>query len=215
MHPSVKISVESKRGCGYRKIGGKYLVGRGPPIRCGRLPIPLKVCPCCGTGFKPARGWTWVDAERLILACLKDVPCYAPLAECAHCVINQIVSRGLLATDNSQDLKAGLIWIGKRFYPTIGHFIIEAEEMGISRRLNSIPRDFKIGETFVLLAHRKVIAEYPQQDDGSTREPEFSPGIFRIWKPDAIEVVVDENVTDKQVDGYLKRGWKPVLVKHD
>ena len=51
--------------------------------------------------------------------------------------------------------KAGLLWIGEQFYPTPGEFTREAEELGISRRISAVPRDFKLGETWVLFAHRK------------------------------------------------------------
>ncbi len=59
------IKNESKRGCGYRKQGGLYLMAGGPSAECGKLPLELTVCPCCGAGIKPARGWTWVNAEAL------------------------------------------------------------------------------------------------------------------------------------------------------
>ena len=62
---------ESKRGCGYRKPGGFYLVNDAPGQPCGRLPIPLTCCPCCGTGIKYARGITWIDPAPL----LKDRDC--------------------------------------------------------------------------------------------------------------------------------------------
>ena len=60
------MAVEAKRGCGYRKVGGLYLVSDGLGIPCDRLPITLEVCPCCGAGIKPARGWTWVDVPTLV-----------------------------------------------------------------------------------------------------------------------------------------------------
>jgi hypothetical protein len=33
----------------------------------------------------------------------------------------------------------------------------EAARMGVSRRITAVPRDFKVGETWVLLGHRKAI----------------------------------------------------------
>ena len=62
---------EGKRGCGYRKPGGFYLVCDAPGQPCGRLPIPLTSCPCCGTGIKYARGVTWIDPSPV----LKDTKC--------------------------------------------------------------------------------------------------------------------------------------------
>ena len=33
----------------------------------------------------------------------------------------------------------------------------EASKMGVSRRITAVPRDFVVGETWVLLGHRKAI----------------------------------------------------------
>lgn len=39
------MAVETKRGCGYRKIGGLYLVAGNLSEPCDRLPWPLHVYP--------------------------------------------------------------------------------------------------------------------------------------------------------------------------
>jgi hypothetical protein len=67
---NIETRVESKRGCGYRKPGGLYLVSGGFAKTCYKLPIGLTVCPCCNQGIKPARGFTWISAEFI-----KDSPC--------------------------------------------------------------------------------------------------------------------------------------------
>jgi hypothetical protein len=41
------MAVEPKRGCGYRKVGGIYLVSGGEGRPCGCLQIPLHTCPSC------------------------------------------------------------------------------------------------------------------------------------------------------------------------
>lgn len=52
------MAVESKRGCGYRKVGGMYLVGGVISAPCDRLPYPLNVCPVCNQGIKVGRAFT-------------------------------------------------------------------------------------------------------------------------------------------------------------
>jgi len=47
------------RGCGWRKPGGLYLKSSSMFSTCGKLPLEIEVCSCCGAGIKPARGWTW------------------------------------------------------------------------------------------------------------------------------------------------------------
>jgi len=113
----------------------------------------------------------------------------------------------------SQEIgQAGLIWIGESHYPTVRHFQEEAERMGISRRIRSVPKDFVLGETYILLAHKKAIineGEVPEY----IGEVEYSPGIFRIFRPTRIEVIVDGTEDDDVIEGYLKRGLVPVLIE--
>src|SRR5256885_1602330 len=62
----MRVSVEGARGCGYRKEGGLYLVSGELSEPCPLLPFETSVCPTCGEGVKPARGFTWVDGEKFI-----------------------------------------------------------------------------------------------------------------------------------------------------
>jgi hypothetical protein len=105
--------------------------------------------------------------------------------------------------------RAGLLWIGEKFYPIVADFSLEAEMDGISRRITQVPRGFVAGETWVLLAHRKAIVG-PYEIG---QEPTFTPGIFRVFRPERIEVVVDGTEPDEVIEGYLKRGLTPVCVQ--
>lgn len=53
--------------------------------------------------------------------------------------------------------KAGLMWVGEKFYKTPEVFVAEGVTMGFSKRIKAVPRGFKVGETYVLLAHPKAI----------------------------------------------------------
>lgn len=74
---------EIKRRCGYRKVGGTYLVGECSPSPCDRLPIPVGLCPVCGQGVEFSRGWTQISPDRLLshheapAGCLCDDTCPA------------------------------------------------------------------------------------------------------------------------------------------
>lgn len=185
---------EGPRGCGYRKGGGTYLVSEGEMVPCGKLPLVLDVCPCCGAGIKPSRGWTWVNPQRLF----KDVECaFAgdleenPPMGCSGCPLDILPDT------------AGLLWIGEKFYSTPGKFSAEAAKMGVSRRLARVPRDFKVGETLVLLAHRK----------GTKVDGEDKPAIFSAFRPTAIEYIVKGTETDEELDKLEKRGFTLIKIK--
>jgi len=200
MHPGIRIATESARGCGWRKTGGLYLVGEDLAAPCGRMPIPLTMCPCCGHAAiaRPARGWTWVDADKL----LEGAPeCKAPKRICGRCMLNAAHAWAIG--------KAGLIWVGEEFYRNVSDFETEIAKMGVSRRITNVPRGFIVGETYVLLAHRKAVM---WQSPAMGQEPKFAPGIFRIWKPQRIEIIVTGEEPDEVIDDYIKRGLSPVKI---
>ncbi len=187
----IETRIDSERGCGWRKPGGKYLVGGELCRPCGKLPMPLERCPCCDEGIKPSRGWTWIGAAALIgvghcsgsFGC-ETIPPKCPLFEPPEL--------------------AGLLWIGEKFYDCPEAFIQETYQHGISRRISQIPHGFRVGETLVLLAHRKVLF-------GSAREGK--PGIFGAFIPRAIEYVVHGQETPAELERLVKQGCTLVKVE--
>lgn len=186
MNAHIKISYEKKRGCGYRKQGGLYLVSMGPGMPCGRLPIPLDVCPCCGNGIKPSRGWTWVNGTALVAG-----------HECASSRCD------LCPLGSAAPGRVGLLWIGEQFYPRPDDWTREAQRMGVSRRIAAVPLDFELGETWIWVAHRRAITNA----DGS-----FTAGVFHCFKPQRIEVIVSGDEPDDEIERLVKRGLTPVKV---
>ena len=54
--PNIITLVEGPRGCGYRKECGYYMMlPHFKAESCGKLPLPLEQCPCCGQGIKFSR----------------------------------------------------------------------------------------------------------------------------------------------------------------
>lgn len=172
-----------RRGCGFRKPGGLYLVCDGPSAPCGKLPIPLEICPTCSGGIHFCRGWTWVNGTALAAqnTCV--------MGECPACPLGGPIGR------------CGLLWIGEKFYKTPSDWTHEAFEQGVSRRLATVPHGFEIGKTWVLVAHKKCI----QNSDGS-----YTPGIFHAFRPTAIEYVVLGTETETELEALVKRGITPV-----
>lgn len=205
MHLAIKIVTEGQRGCGYRdEPGAMYLRYDGPGRGCGKLPIPLAVCPVCGEGIRPSRAPRLLqEPEKL----WQNLPCKGG-AQCYTCPL----------ADGQRIGPALLIWVGERYYPTSDDFDREADRMGISRRITAAPRDFVLGESWVLLAHRKAIPlpAIPEEvGDFATfmQEQHYDPGIFRLFRPTRIEVIVTGEEPDDVIEDYLKRGLTPVLVQ--
>lgn len=201
------MAVEAKRGCGFRKIGGLYLVGGGVGVPCDRLPFELTVCSCCGQGIKQARGWTWINVAKFFQGAhvwqeneIAPRPCGCAHGFCPLC--NRPESMG----------KAGLLWIGTKFYKTPDLFVKEGVELGFSRRIKAVPQGFKVGETWVLLAHGSAIDRVIPTDGLSTQH-EFKPGIFYVWLPQRLEKIVLESTRGtEEIDALEKRGITPVFV---
>ena len=210
--------VEKKRGCGFRKVGGLYLCSDGPTDSCHRLPFPLDICPTCKHGIKQSRGWTWIAPKLFEPSCEPEdrtVNLHRPANElhCAFCVICRPIIKG----------EFGLLWIGERFYKTPEDFLRESREMGVSRRIHKVPRNFKLGETWVLFAHAKAIPATsrpagvnPETGAILHLEVEAQPGIFEVVRPTRLELLVKESdSTDEKRAELSKKGITPIVVPDD
>jgi hypothetical protein len=179
-------------------------VGSGGGIACDRLPIAIEICKCCGQGIKQTRGWTWVDIAGLVggdhkISIAHGEPEVTPCGcqpFCPLCKNTASMGRG------------GLLWIGTQFYSSVEMFEAEVKALGVSRRITTLPRDFKLGETWVLLAHPKGVIK-PCGD----LQAKYVPAIFRVWKPERIERIYKESQRDSEaVQADIKRGITPVFV---
>lgn len=198
----IQVRHDRERGCGWRKPRGLYLVSGGLAAPCGALPVPLCRCPVCGNGIKPTRGWTWVDAGALLAPAV--ALCGGPSASnpsrggdapsCGRCPLARLTGRH------------GLLWIGGQYYANVDDFKAEVLTQGVSRRIVAVPKDFRLGETWVLLAHREAMAGA----DGK-----MQPAIFQAFKPIAIEYVVKGDETAEEIEQLEKRGLTPVTIERD
>lgn len=216
----VTVSVEGKRGCGYRKKGGLYLIGEGIALPCKLLPKELTVCPTCGAGIKFSRGWTKINPRALFALKKADEAIARDMnrAVCPPCP-HDFCPGPRWALEE----RAGLMWVGAKFYPTLEDFIQEAEKVGISKRIKSVPREFEIGKTWVLLAHIKAYRRPCPKIDLEGHSKVFcklcdngfiySPGIFYAFNPKRVEKVVDEETPKEEIKKLEDRGITPVIVK--
>lgn len=215
----VEISFESKRECGFRKPGkdgvGIYLRGASKYENCERLPFLLDVCPCCGSGFSPTRGFTWINPMTL----------FDPYTEpkCVNVHFDPMWGTEYKSNDthnheacwlcNPELLgsKAGLIWIGEQHYDSPQKFVMEAETMGISRKISAIPNGFQIGEHAIFLAHRKTV--YLTEASGKEKLG-WQPGVFMAFKPTCVDLVIDDpnKVPNKAIEIAKRLGKDNVRI---
>lgn len=214
----IKTVQDAERGCGWRKEGGFYMMGGGESAHCDRLPLGLEICPVCSSGIKVSRGYTWINPAEFIKHSIqmgKAKPC--ELKHCGSCPLG-----GAAVT------RAGLFWIGEQFYPDPRDFSQEAAILEISRRIQSIPTGFKVGETWIFLAHRKTFSETCEPCIGTGFDQvsnnkkcdvchgegkNYRAGIFHAFRPDRIEYIVKGDESDEYLDKLIERGITPVRVE--
>jgi|SRR5580658_2398737 hypothetical protein len=141
------MAVEARRGCGFRKTGGYYLVGGGLSAPCDRIPYALDRCRTCGGGVKFTRGHAWLQPDFFsVHGAPKQGGPIDVLRECADTGPCPVC---LNRDDFGPHL---LLWVGRGHY-TPQSYMEEAGRLGVSRRLSALPKGLVIGETWVLLAH--------------------------------------------------------------
>ena len=215
----VVISVEQKRGCGYRRAAkdgvGVYLVGPSTGAPCGRLPFPLHSCPTCGEGVKPSRSWTWIRPSELFSIkphqpVVTDDEYEAEMVARGACSVGRDVCDGCPVGRAIPEGRHGLLWVGEGFYAKPEEFIAEARRMGVSRKLKAIPNGFELGKTVVYLAHRFAVLLGTDKDGKELR----GPGVFSTFRPTGIDLVINDasNVPEKATKLAEKHGARIVKV---
>lgn len=201
------MAIETERACGFRKVGGLYLVGGLVASSCHRLPFSVGACPHCGNGIKYHRGWKWILPASLF-------------GKCPECIKKQNSECGYeCAMCFPPDGKHGLVWIGKKFY-TPESYTAESKAMGVSKRISAVPKQFELGKTIVYLAHLRAGREYVRDEEVSITEESFQmtekkvPAVFLVFKPTAIEKIITESMSkdEKEMEKLRKQGITPVPV---
>jgi len=199
------MAIEEKRGCGYRKVNGIYLVGCAVGVGCDRLPYRLEACPVCGAGIHFTRSVTEINPFHL-MGDHKD--CHDNFDNCYIC--------------KPPDDTAFIMMVGEKFYPTPAHFIEESDRLGISKRIPFIPRNLRLGSTIIYLAHNNACTIPVDNDDDpealqkrmlDAQKTGHALGIFMAFKPIAIEMpVYKSKLTDEKKAELKKRGITPVVI---
>jgi len=197
------MPVTSKRGCGYVQVHKLYLTIEkgGLTHHCDRLPIELEPCPTCGSVPHFSRGITKVDPYQLWgvhSSC--DCKDFCPLC---------------FPQTDSRSAPSFLMWVGEKYY-TVDSFLEEGDELGVSKAIPFVPKDFVLGQSFVYLARRN----YVDKVEGYNPDPKKVKkvdGIFAAYRPTKIQYVITETESeDKELIKDLKeKGITPLIVPDD
>lgn len=181
------MAVEARRGCGFRKVHGTYLVSGDIWATCDRLPVEVKPCPTCGGGIHFPLSLKEINPLDLFG---KHDKCKDEHKPCPMC-------------QPTKD-PAYILGVGKMFYNDPTKFISEAVNMGVCKRVAFIPKNLKVGKTVIYLIHKKAIY------DGHER---YRMGVFATFVPKRIEKLFWESEkTDKLVKHCEKQGITPVWI---
>lgn len=218
------MAVEPKRMCGYRKIGGLYLVGGAPRVDCDRLPYPVNSCPVCGEGIHQSRSIRWLDGAKFFGGNCKvfqeDLKRPVDLGPIDKWTSSCHPDCAICESDNLG--RVGLMWVGERYYPTPNVFLLEAENIGICKKIAAVPKDIKLRETWILLAHPAVIPPVLKVEPAAEEElsvvanpePKYDPAIFYAFQPIRIEKLVSDKTPQAELQKLSERGITPVPIDH-
>jgi hypothetical protein len=209
------IYQEVERGCGWRKIGAYYLVAdSGMNVGCDALPLDLDPCGECGYDVPFSRTMQMVHQGYLV-----------PKILFKHATPNEARRSGKKVLDRCRDKtpcpicnltfgsKFALMVVSSKVY-TPQSFIEEARTQGISKRIDPriLPKDFKLGETWVFLMHKDAISIPDEKDPEAVKTKR---GIFYAFKPERIEAVRGDNENPTITKLLGERGFKVVKVPHN
>lgn len=193
------MSVEARRVCGYRQIGGIYLVGEGSSAPCAWLPHELTGCALCDFSPPFTRGVQRVSPRYLFNdeagaeMTSGRPPRACDPAICRRCPIPRLAEQPAPAFDNRPPL--AMLWVGRQY--TTETFTREALELGVSRRISN-PPDWLTVPSWIFCAHL----------DGAGDD---RPAVFYVFKLTRIEIMRgDKSTTPAHLEEDRKRGWTTV-----
>lgn len=192
---------EQERGCGYRKIGGAYLVGTGLAVACDALPLELMDCPCCGFSVPFSRNIIKIHGGYLA-GRMKGHECRDKFP-CPIC--------------HGKFERFYLMYVSQKVYSP-DTFKSEAVRQGVSKRIppQSIPKDLKLGEDWILLAMNKYPLNTPEHPDKRYMDDEVheAKAVFYAFRPIRIEIMLWSDTPKAVIDQWRKKGFTPVFIPH-
>lgn len=193
----ITVNVQ-KRGCGWPKEGGFYVMGGGKPLVCFALPVTLVPCECCNQMPKFARCPTPVTAEYIKnLFYGKDGEFCGPT--CHACVSGK---------------RYWISWVGSDY--TTETFCREVNVQGMSRRIPpSFAKLIQPGDVFANVKGGEIINMIPCTSVRYYLKPGDSEEKIKELEKEGIEVAKIGTKTGDGVQTELKEKEKKVKKKKD
>jgi hypothetical protein len=243
--PTIITSLESERGCGFRKPGGFYFVMDKDNLgTCGKLPIELCTCSQCGSGISYSRGGKWINPNML----LEGITCKLTHEVCSGCTLEDPSTLGRRVVEKVKGYKKALSKKREmiRLMPGIEDVKITQVEEGVLNEdfhfevsgyyphvlllwvgknyYNSFSVYWEeamrmgISRRIKTVPRNFVIGKsvvFLAHTNCIIRGGNMYPGVFFVFTP-RVEYVVDkENDTDEKLDKLEKKGITIVDVVHD
>ena len=200
------MSCETERECGYRKIGGLYLVGEpGLAAPCDRLPLAIVPCSTCGAEPRFTRSIAAINPKALWgHHAVADEPSGIHPQEPGPCGETDAVC--------IPSEKGWLMWVGREY--TVESFRKEADLQGVSKRIHAIPKDLELGVDWVYLAKQRLIPGSSQMwlPGEAEERAGYGPGVFEVFRPTRVEKVVSDLSGQDTLDELYAQGVTPVTV---
>jgi hypothetical protein len=89
------------------------------------------------------------------------------------------------------------MWVGGQYYPTIKHFVDEAKNLGVSKRIPRIPDDLVLGESRIYFAH----AQREERIESDVVMSKLKLSHFRRLCT-ICKKIVKNNITPKTLDAH-------------
>lgn len=195
------MAVEGVRGCGYRLVGGLYLVGSRYWSTCDRLKLEIPVCPCCGETPRPNRGMQPINAHKM----------FGEHRDIEECDDRRMCRICYPADTRHRSHKDYLIWVGREHYSE-EEFSAEAELVGISRRIPHVPDGLSIGRSVIYLAMRGNINRIIGASGDGSRAITAN-GIFMAFAPERLELLIWESeVNDLYIENLAERNITAIII---
>lgn len=172
-----------------------YLIGGNSIAPCCKLPFLLSSCPCCGTVIKFSRGFNWINTDLFCFNRPAGIGCSS------SCVAS------------APGMPIGLMWVGESFYPTVRDFEREAAAIGISKRLNILPKGLQPG-MWVALAHNKAVVGFDDSNNGNPAADlvTYKPGVFMFFRLEKIQYVVKPGDNDETLQKFSDKNIELITV---